>query len=585
MNKFDTNLVRWSKVYPNIQDCSIQIFSDKKDQDDTCSRILPMTRSNLELCMDMQKQKPCWIFFSVNPMKEGQRNKDSVTKIQTRIVDIDEWTKDRQLELIWDAPLLPSLVVESVHGFHLYYLAETELTKEQFEEWNQWLRDYYGWDQKVVKDTARVLRLPWFLHQKWNPVLVLYREELSCQDKYTVEQILKAFPKKKIEKPEVEIKPIEKKRDCNDSYRYKVNQLDTKQMLWELSWTRWVNWEIIDFKRNGDWTEQIRVNGKSTSCWLDRNWMIGSYDKWWPTYLQRMEYYLNRKFTKSERIEFAKRLNSNHPELEEKKEKKVEEIDIKKLRENPPKKIWLEKPDFTRGEKWLDDAIGKLSKGQLVVLSWETWAGKTTFATFMARKNPNSCYFVLEDTMANIAKRYAIRWAWITRAELNEWSRWEEKEQKFNTAYDRFLNQDINFIDVGKKIEIEALLKAMEDLIKEWYGMFFIDNLGFVIGNWQTEADQTADISSRLVSFCLEKNVCVVLLHHFKKWNSNSPRDIGQLRGSGKLGDDSFLVANYMRQWDETVLRLLKDRNRWELKDYIMIFDRGDFIFKNEERR
>jgi hypothetical protein len=187
--------------------------------------------------------------------------------------------------------------------------------------------------------------------------------------------------------------------------------------------------------------------------------------------------------------------------------------------------------------------------------------------------------------MANIAKRYAIRWAWITRAELNEWSRWEEKEQKFNTAYDRFLNQDINFIDIGKKIEIETLLKAMEDLIKEWYGMFFIDNLGFVIGNWQTEADQTADISSRLVSFCLEKNVCVVLLHHFKKWNSNSPRDIGQLRGSGKLGDDSFLVANYMRQWDETVLRLLKDRNRWELKDYIMIFDRGDFIFKNEERR
>ena len=36
---------------------------------------------------------------------------------------------------------------------------------------------------------------------------------------------------------------------------------------------------------------------------------------------------------------------------------------------------------------------------------------------------------------------------------------------------------------------------------------------------WGTllETEQTADISAKLVSFCLKENVCVVLLHHFKK--------------------------------------------------------------------
>jgi hypothetical protein len=70
-------------------------------------------------------------------MKEGKRDKESVTKIQTWIVDIDEGTKDEQLDLIGNSPLLPSLVVESVHGFHLYYLATSDLTQEEYETGNQ----------------------------------------------------------------------------------------------------------------------------------------------------------------------------------------------------------------------------------------------------------------------------------------------------------------------------------------------------------------------------------------------------------------------------------------------------------------
>ena len=81
-------------------------------------------------------------------------------------------------------------------------------------------------------------------------------------------------------------------------------------------------------------------------------------------------------------------------------------------------------------------------------------------------------------------------------------------------------------IDIGHKITIDSLLQNMDKQVEQGKEIFFIDNLGVVIGEWQNEAMQTADASNKLVSYCLEKNVCIVLLHHFKKrGNASDIRD------------------------------------------------------------
>ena len=198
----------------------------------------------------------------------------------------------------------------------------------------------------------------------------------------------------------------------------------------------------------------------------------------------------------------------------------------------------------------------------------------------MARKNPKSYYFVLEDTMPNIAKRYALKRAWITKKELNNGTWSEEKKAMFDSAYKRFMEQDMRFLDIWEKTPVSALTNAMLELKEQWYWMFFIDNLWFVIWEWKTETEQTADISAKLVSFCLKENVCIVLLHHFKKpsdWNRR--RDIASLRGSGKLWDDAFLVANYRREDEWTLLEILKDRTRWDLDIYRLGYEKWDFYF------
>ena len=40
------------------------------------------------------------------------------------------------------------------------------------------MRNYYNGDAKVCRDTARVLRIPGFYHQKGEKVMVNYRDDL-----------------------------------------------------------------------------------------------------------------------------------------------------------------------------------------------------------------------------------------------------------------------------------------------------------------------------------------------------------------------------------------------------------------------
>lgn len=573
----NSNLIERIKVYPNFRQCSIQTFNEQDKEEKSQSRILPMTDENLQKCEKLQSLMPYGIYFSVNPMESWKRDKNSIKKIQTWICDIDSGTKDEQLELINNSPAKPSLVVESVHGFHLYYLADRDLTESEFADWNFWLRNYYNWDIKVCRDTARVLRIPWFYHQKWEKVMVVYRDDLSCGMLYSVAEMQEAFPNQTETTPWIEKQRKQLNTNLNeeDDFRRKASELDSKSMLEEFSWSWRVSWDSITFKKNSSWTEQIYVNGRSTWCRIDRNGFIGSGDKWWPTWIQWLKWYGLVDWS-----ELAKELKRRHPELEAKKKTTVE-LNLDELMKKPSVVPELKKPDFTWWDEGLDNAIWKLSRWQLVILTWETWAWKTTFATFIARQNKNSCYFVLEDSVENIARRYSLKRAWITKEELNNWTWWDYKQTLYEEAYLRFTSRDVRFVNIWHKLDINTLIETMKKLKEDWLWLFFIDNLGFVIWDGVSEAEQTADVSSKLVRFCLEENVCVVLLHHFKKsQDSTRRRDISQMRWSWKLWDDAFFVANYDRQDEWTLLQIFKDRNRWELETYLLEYDRGDFKYK-----
>ena len=554
--------------YPRFEECSIQTFNDKNKEDKSQSRILPMTMDNLEKCVKLQKLLPYGIFFSVNPMEEWKRNRESVKAIQTWICDIDTGTKKEQLELINKAPLKPSLVVESNHWFHLYYLADRDLTEEEFEKWNLGLKEYYNWDIKVCKDTARVLRIPWYYHMKWEAYMVNYRQDLGTKERYTLEQITKAYPYEE-EKPKYEVKSFRTHYKANDIWD-KIYNLDQMELLSEFSWSSWVRWDVFDFKRNSNWEYQIWVNGKSTSCWIDLEHKIWSSDKWCPTIIQWIEWYYKGWIDKKELLEELKR---KHPEIEDKKIEKLE-VNTKEIQ------IDLPSLEFTRGDKGIDDKIGKLHRGSYVILLWETWAWKTTFSTFMARHNKNSVYYVLEDKKENIIKRYALKYAHISKEELNEWRISEDKIRMFNYAVREYNKMPVNMIDVWHSISIETLVASIKEQEAKWVWMFFIDNLWKITAEWKTEAEQTRYISSELLKLCNDDNVCIVLIHHYRKKQNNLEwRWLESIRGSQKLADDATTVVEYMRdEWENTCrIRVMKDRDWGEANTYELYYDKWEY--------
>ena len=476
----DKNLIEWCNAYPNIEKCSIQTFCDDNKQDRSDSRIMKMSRENLKWCEDLQKKKHYGVFFSVNPMNEWKRSKEDVKFIQTWICDIDTWTKEEQLELIEKAPLQPSLVVESVHWFHLYYLANKNLTEEEYTAWNMGLMNYYHWDIKVVKDTARVLRLPWFMHCKGEPTKILYRYDMGVWKHYSCEQMLLAFPfqdEKKAEPIQHPIKKIEKVWDWSDNYREKVNQLDNKQMLYELSGTRFVDYQVITFKPCSTW-EQIYCDWKETSCWIDHQWMIGSSDDGWPHRICRLRRYARQRGQELDFKDLAKWLNANHPELENKKKFKLEEIEQAEI-------IWDIKGYVYPSSVF--DSFECFTSWELVTIVAESNSWKTTFAMDLIYKNSSlwrkGLYINLEFNVENVWKNKRLRMNGKTKRDMTDLNPMTPTEKQTMKKYIESMMSKYDSISRPSGIDLADLEELIYTKSKEWYELFIVDSFSRIHGN------------------------------------------------------------------------------------------------------
>ena len=73
--------------YPNFKDCTIQLFDDSKQWRDLARKIDQHKFSNedLERWLEAYNKKWAGVFFSVNSMKPGERDKASVTHINAWI--------------------------------------------------------------------------------------------------------------------------------------------------------------------------------------------------------------------------------------------------------------------------------------------------------------------------------------------------------------------------------------------------------------------------------------------------------------------------------------------------------------------
>lgn len=622
------------KVYPNFQDCAIQTFDDNASRKSKeLAKIYHASSVDRKVVKELNNSG-AGVFFSVNSMMPWKRDKASVTNLNTWIVECDDLQKEEQQKLIDTAPIQPSCVIESNKSYHIYYFSDWA-TKENWERINRWLREYYHWDQSICSDTARVLRLPWTYHNKWEPYKITCK---YCNDtKYKEEDMLAKFPYtetikvKEAPKQQPQKQVITKVRNLRELMGAQSN----RYMLDRVSWSRLVKWESISYSRNTDGTEQIYINWNSTGAWIDHNDYIWSAKEWWPTRIQWCEYYKNSKWDIAKRfVEFCDDLipKEFNRTVQMKEIKKIEEEEAKELaiQERNEKLRHISYEDkILKGldelintnpskvmKRWRnerDDYLWWIYGGKIYLIGADTWVWKSTFVNQVA-KNLSSAWvkvtrYSLEDRLEDSAKedifymtnQYRMK-RWKSKLQRIRYVNWEYTRET-SKYYDQDIINDmgevvtqimklqITELDKNKDITIDDLAELMNEECDKGTRVFIIDHLHyFQFENDKVRMDlQIENAMKKINEVARKRDVAVLLVAHYNStWWTWSPT-LNSFKWSTGIKQIANIIIQISRdEANETTFCISKIR--WPIKkmDIISYFDLDTFEYsftKSEEQK
>lgn len=257
-------------------------------------RIEARNRAELLNQASSWNRKGFGIFWTLNAFA-GPRQITHLERINAWAVDMDAGTKEEQRAKLNGSPLKPSFVVETRRGYQAYWNAKDGLPAH----WNgivlERLVPYFGAD-KNARDLARILRVPGFLHQKDPARPFVVRVVHSLEVAYTERQMVMSFPVV-VTNDEHKASRDAVKREArwqgSDDFWDQVYHLDCEEALARLSGHPAVSGEQYTFRRNANGNRNIIVDGKGTSCWVDRNGRIGSLDRGGPTIAQWLRWFGN----------------------------------------------------------------------------------------------------------------------------------------------------------------------------------------------------------------------------------------------------------------------------------------------------
>lgn len=238
------------------------------DRDNDSSPVVDSVDAAREL-----NQKGFSVCFMPNHGK-GRYNKD-ITSVVAWFVDIDfKDTVKPELDVVLElSPLIPTYVVETKNGFHIYFLCKYG-SLENFKPIQKRLVQFFNGDPKCV-NLSRLMRAPGFLHQK-DPTAPFSVDVVFQTDaRYSEGQMLATFPE--VEEPETEetnAPPIT--ISDADNIFDRIRHSDSRIILERLSGTSAVGGKNYRFKRMGH-HYNIIVDGKDSGCFInERGNVIGN---------------------------------------------------------------------------------------------------------------------------------------------------------------------------------------------------------------------------------------------------------------------------------------------------------------------
>jgi len=216
------------------------------------------------------------IFSTVNEFETETRRKEGITRLNSVFIDLDGGDKVSQMIAVTNAPLNPSMMVETKNGFHVYWDISSDLVmemgrEEAIGEYERFLRKNlipaFGSDTNAA-DASRIMRVPTFKHVKDPTQPFEVKVFFENNKQYSWFELLDAWPRLLLDEPVTEHVAEEV---SGDSFWDRAGSLNCEYALTKLSGSRAVSGETYTFTDTQRGNKNISVDGKMSSCWVDAN--------------------------------------------------------------------------------------------------------------------------------------------------------------------------------------------------------------------------------------------------------------------------------------------------------------------------
>ena len=241
----------------------------------------PISEENIKDENSLNKKN--WIFFTPNwdfATKSGKRVSSNAENLYCAFLDRDDKVK------FWEnAPLPPTIVVETKNWYHAYWLFKNPVKiRDWWEQWKeiQQMLTNFCWGDGL-KDYTRIMRLPWTKYWKDNKgEFVVEVKQFNEDNLYDFNDFIALLNAKEIK----ETKEKKIKKEAGSSWALLIDEIDrtvnVEDVLHDLGWWVWeVRWTVIY-----EWWEQTRGYKKHPTQNYINNWSNEntSYTRpiWWP---------------------------------------------------------------------------------------------------------------------------------------------------------------------------------------------------------------------------------------------------------------------------------------------------------------
>lgn len=582
----------WLSIFP-FQGSYIQTYDDDKEgKNKSLSQTFPLATGWYNRAIELSKR---WasICFTVN-VTNGGRKKTDVTKIRCWVCEVDDVSKQAQMDRYISAPIPPSCIIESNKSYHAYWFAKEWASIENYHLVTGGLRDYFFWDNSVVTDTARVLRVPWFQHQKNKEEPFMVRLEYCFPECiYTEDEMIKAYPLNEVEVTKKEYSSI-----TTWGIRDVISSRDNQNMLDDISWTWLVNGESITFANNTNGTQQILVDWKSTGCWIDSWGMIGS-SKWgWPTRIQWILFY--RNVTKSWLLRWVlerykdrlpvevynqeqSKIVAERQQAKETVAKNFEHISYQEKLVRASNELLKTNPREVIKRWWrqFDYHLWGIYWGRIYLVGAETGAGKTTFVNIVcaniAKQWHRVVRYSLEDRLEDKGKEdlfYEVnririaenKYPYIyTEYYNNEY--WHKDWKCYDAEFEMYMQKAIKSLSRLKITELDKSkqvnISELEILIKEeavkGTRVFLIDHLHyFEMSNTERRDLEIQNVMQRLNDVVRNYNLTLFLVAHYSNSKALDWKPFPWM----------FKDWASIKQVANIILQIKSDRETWAVEIY-----------------